>query len=872
MNIHSTLNTQNSLFYPFEKIGEDAAAQMGGKGFNLAQLKNANFKVPDGGVLIADAFEQCLQKEPELRHKVLLLRKANDANENLLTLAQEIKTAIMAWSLPSAMLMPLTTWMGYLLDKGYPSVAVRSSSVLEDMDDSSFAGQYESVLGVSDQTSLIAAILTCWASAFDDKVIQYCLARNIPLNQLMPAVVIQGLIDSEVSGVLFTIDPMTGNDCNMVINAAEGLGEALVQGEVTPQHYHYNWYTDHLDTGQIGNLKTSSNDTPLLSSQQLRSFCAVALEIQAFYGKPQDIEWAYLNGEFHILQARPIAAIHFSTTEEWSNADFKDGGVASSIPTPLMWSLYEKTFESTMPAFLRKVGLHPKQSTQRWTNRFMGFPYWNLSAVKAGAKKIPGFVERQFEADLGIESRYQGNGHVTGFNIRSIFNGLKILFCINRSIKARLRSAPITLNKLRSLITHLEQEDLSILTDEQLVTWAQNLIEEHHQEVESEYFNTIYDNSNGATLFKDALKKYNNKIENPANELHLISGLDDVSHLRHVNQLWQLSRDFLSSPESLEQLHHETVESLSEKYQHQQTYPFSDVFNSYIEQHKHHSQRELDLLVECWDENPKQAFQSLLQMLDQGEESNPKILQQKQKQAYIEELAAIRSVDLKQKLLVHRELLVLREEIRDLSTKMYRIIRNTFLELGERLHNQGIIENREQLFFLDYSAALQYFRDPLNEVLAEQLKKNQLHYQCFRNYNKPNEIFSNNEPIEKRQDAFAENSIGNNNHHVLTGIASSPGIVEGEIWVHDTAQAISDIPAGIILVAPYTDPSYTLLFSSLSGLITETGGILSHGAVVSREYGIPAVLAVKNACTTLKTGMRVRVDGHNGEVYILNEH
>ncbi|ODS23838.1 hypothetical protein AB835_06755 [Candidatus Endobugula sertula] len=864
--MNTFLDQNPPILYSFERIDKQSSAQMGNKGFNLAQLKKANFTVPDGGVLITEAFDKRLQEDHELQNKVFQLRQATHANQSVLKLAKDIKSTIKHWHLSSSLLDPLLVLMEKLLGQGYPSIAVRSSSVLEDMAGSSFAGQYESVLGVRDKASLAHAIVTCWASAFNSRVIQYCLSRGISLNHLTPALVIQGLIDGEVSGVLFTVDPLSGDDCTMVINAAEGLGEALVQGEITPQHVQYNWYTDHLTPNIDSKME---NIKPLLSAQQLKSLCAIALDIQAFYGTPQDIEWSYLQGEFYILQARPIAAIHFSTSCEWSNADFKDGGVASSIPTPLMWSLYESTFESTMPAFLKKVGMHPKQPIARWTKRFMGFPYWNLSAVKAGVRKIPGFIEQQFEADLGIESQHSGSGQITKYTIISIVHGLRILYSINRSIKSRLRAASRVLNDIQKQIVILEQQDVSLMSDSELSSWVKILINVHHRKIEGEYFNTIYDNSNGATLFKDSLRKYNRKANPTVNELHLMGGLDNISHLRHVNELWELSRECLLSPALSNFMHTETVESLCKKYHQQQSYPFSHRLNAFINKHKHHSRRELDLLVKCWDEDPSQVFQSFLTMLTQGEDSNPKKSQKKQKQHFQNELNKITSSGLKKKLFTHRELLVLREEMRDLSTKMYRVIRQAFLELGQRLYKQQQIECPNAIFFLDYVEALQYFRNPQDQNLAEKLQKNHKHYRCFRNFNKPNEIFTpSREPTTKDVTHIDTSS----NRTILKGTASSPGVIKGEIWVQNSPDTTTNIKLGTILVAPYTDPSYTLLFSSISGLITEAGGVLSHGAVVSREYGIPAVLAVKHACTRLKTGMRVRIDGYSGEICILSGH
>ncbi|CAK0768197.1 hypothetical protein CCP3SC1_520015 [Gammaproteobacteria bacterium] len=163
-------------------------------------------------------------------------------------------------------------------------------------------------------------------------------------------------------------------------------------------------------------------------------------------------------------------------------------------------------------------------------------------------KRIPGFVERKFDCDLGIEPAYQGDGEITGLNLVSLFHGVRILFLLNRSICRRLINATRTMATLTQTLDELDAVDLKALDDAALATHVQTLVESHYRTVESSYFNTIYDNSNAATLFHDALEKYNRKAARPVNKLHLVGGLNDVSHLWPVYELWGLSRRLRAMP------------------------------------------------------------------------------------------------------------------------------------------------------------------------------------------------------------------------------------------------------------------------------------------------------------------------------------
>ena len=426
------------MLFAFSEIKENQLQAAGSKAANLCRMSREGLPVPPGAVLTVEAFD--LFKEANqgvLGSLFQTFQKAADEPNMLKETGKQLFERIQACEIPGKVLETVDTYRKELASQGFSAIAVRSSGNLEDTTDASFAGQYETILNVKTREQLSKALLACWASAYNERVLTYCLRKKLDPNQIRLSVVLQAMVPADASGVLFTVDPMTGRDTVMIIEAVKGLGEALVQGAVTPDITHFDWYKEEVIHAQWGEQtkglfpaangeiewKPVTSKSPAISEAQAGKLSELALKAQMHYGFPQDLEWALLRGEFYLLQARPITSIRFEVDQDWTNADFKDGGISSTITTPYMWSLYRRIFSTTMPTFLRQVHIYPDYEPEKWATWFFGYPYWNISAVKNGAKKIPGFVERKFDEDLGIEPDYPGDGHKTRFTPASLIPG-----------------------------------------------------------------------------------------------------------------------------------------------------------------------------------------------------------------------------------------------------------------------------------------------------------------------------------------------------------------------------------------------------------------------------------------------------------------
>lgn len=827
-----------------------SAENLGSKAHRLGILYREGFPVPFGVILPPKAFEQFLGHHPELRKAISGFIQSEHESVNNETLHAFFATC----DLPDSLLNTLAEALSVIRSHGFAQMAVRSSGTLEDGLKTSFAGQFDTFLHISTHEELAQAVKQCWLSMYGERVMAYCRHHTIAPEKMAMSVLIQGQIDAEYSGVVFTANPMTGNDKEMIMEVVEGMGEALVQGSVTPYRYHYQWFDEQVSS-------TSEDASVGLSTQQIKTLGDMCLKIQQHFGEPLDIEWAYANGQFHILQARPLTAIQFDTPYEWTNADLKDGGISASVTTPMMYSLYEHIFELTMPGYLGSTRVLHGKPIARWFTWWFGHCYWNLTGVKESLKKLPGFQERTFDEGLGIEPDYEGSGYTSRSTPLTLFRGIRALLATKKSIRNRPAECKEAVRKTREIFAHHEGINLDQLTTQQLLKHLHTLIHEHYTFVEGAYFFTIYDNSNAATFFQDRLRKYNKKARDPVHYLNLIAGLSNLSHLRPVFDLWDISRTIRADEEILKLYLSLDASGLGAQIIHGSTLPKQDSLRDYIHKYRHHSYKELDITVPNWDEDATQVAELLLQFLGQEDNDDPRRASQFQQQQFQTSKERLKSKRLQRELSHHRHLLWWREELRDNSSKMYNLLRKTILVVGRKLTSDGVLLHPEDVFMITFEEL--FALDPVNPdtSLQHKIQKNREFYRSFRNFSKPNEILHGRK-TGKRGNGHAQGTS-------LKGIAGSAGIVQGRARVITSVYDAAHLERGEILVTPFTDPAWTSYFTIISALVTETGGVLSHGAVVSREYGIPAVLGVKEATQKIRTGDLIEVNGNEGTVIFI---
>jgi phosphohistidine swiveling domain-containing protein len=652
-------------------------------------------------------------------------------------------------------------------------VVVRSSATCEDGPRLSFAGQFRSFLSLSNCAEVAAAIEQCRRSSQATSVRDYCRHHRVDPASLRMAVIVQRMVQPELSGVAFTVNPVTGQE-EVVVEACLGLSEELLAGRTT----------------------ALPSTHPLLARYR-PLIERTARAIARHYGAPQDVEFAIEGGRLYVLQARPITRIQFAPEIGiWTNADFRDGGVSSSVCSPLMWSLYELAWNHSLKMTLRELRLWEGEFPA--ARMFFGRPYWNLGAVKRAVSKLPGFVERDFDNDLSVAVGYDGEGLRTPVTVAGVLRAIPTLLATRRFFQRQGRFDRRFLAGGYQAVVE-PYEPLGGDVEERFGP----LIQEAFLTVESNYFRTIF----AASLAKlDLLTAFPE-----ASEQSLLASLPPLRHLAPVRAVQELpARD-------------------------------ADRLDEVITRFRYHYRQGLDLCLPRWDED-RDFVTGMLRELPPPVAAEPRHHYQAALAAICQRVPWWRRRVLRRKLDRLRTFLWLREEMRDLSSQMYYLIRRYALEIARR---RGL---GDEIFFLSFA-----------DIVADdrsRIEANREVYESYRNFRAPNEIGA----------AYQEQPppLGG----PLRGLAASGGTAKGRACIAGSVAEAADMQAGQILICPFTDPGWTPVLDRAAGVVAETGGLLSHSAVICREYGIPAVLGVAGATTRIRHGQTAVVQGDLGIVHV----
>jgi phosphohistidine swiveling domain-containing protein len=740
---------------------------------------------------------------------------------------------------------------------GFP-VAVRSSGTLEDLADASFAGQYETYLEVSGVEELRVKIAACRASAGNERVTAYLAHKGLSAAAAEVAVLVQRMVEAKVSGVAFSIDPVTGREEHALVECCAGLGERLVSGYVTPTRA-----TLALRDGGIVE-QTAGEDKVVLEAPLAVELVARLLEIQAFFGTPQDVEWAVDGeGKLWILQARPITRVQFRTdVEELTNADFKDGGISARVCTPMMYSLYQNALQVSMQTYFEDLGL--VRRPERWISMYYGRGYWNASAVKRALGKVPGFSEEKFDQDLGIQKSYGEKGPVTvPTTVGTVLPAIPVAFKLERSYKRQLevvkKFAPEFAVRRQSWLAKIAGFSATNAPD--FFRDLEKVLFDFHAWTERSYFTTIYNNANAQSDFKSFLAKMDAAIGRTTSLVTLMGGLADVRHMDMQRGIVKLAK--VAKADGFEGPAWELA------------------LRGFLADYGFHSDAELDITVPRWSEVPARIVQLVEQILASGVDPvDPDVSVASQKAAFEVERDAIR-VAVRKRLGLRlrfasgfeghlarmRAYLSAREEMREYSTQCYAIVRSYLLEAGRRLTVLGRLPKAADIFMLSIEQVRDLVGGRLSLAAAEnEIAFRKAMYDGYRDFAAPNELGASVE--QRTKESYLAAADGK---RVLAGLGCSAKQVEGTVRVVTSLDEVHVIRRGDILVTKTTDPGWTPVLGLVAGVVTEVGGMLSHAAVIGREYGIPAVLNLPGATAILKTGMKVRVDGATGLVEILAE-
>ena len=845
----------------------DAAAslaQVGGKGASLARMAIAELPIPTGFYITTDSYRRFAEANG-IQPRLLEALQGKDFTDP--AILESVSRLIQSYFTDGCIPVDVKNAISaaYSTLKEIP-VAVRSSATAEDLPEASFAGQQETYLNICGIEAVLDSVKKCWASLWTARAIAYRIKNNIDQNCVVLAVVVQEMVNAEAAGILFTANPINGHRDEMVINAAWGLGEAIVGGLVSPdtivadkatgkvKKYDVAEKTALTVLTESGTREEPLNDarrkSKVLNEAQVRKLVGIARRIESVYGSPQDIEWCRANGNFYIVQSRPITALPPEPVQ-WP------------LPRPKLMmargSLAEHLPNAVSPLF-GTLGLHSVNKATLELGDFMGGV--DLLEAEYQYRVINGYVFFGFLMSAKFMWAM----------IKVTFTSLNLMY--TRSKERWLEAREIFANT----IMPWEKKQVESLSPSELLEGVRALMYaagKYYTVIQS---STLPTSSSSEIIFTSVYKMVSRKDEPKA--ATLLFGLETVP-LRAEKSLFDLGMWIRERPAlrdfTLRTSTGELVAALQAD-SHPETIPAQewDEIKSRLEKHADefgHTSFEFDFMNPTPAETPGLILESL-KMYVEGKGSDPYARQREVVERREQTLQKIRS---RLKLIPNRwfdkalkwamESGPAREDSLADMGMGHTTVRRMFGELGKRFVANGALENAEDIYWL--------VEDEVNE-LASMLEGSERRpdYSSriparkaeWREQMKlvPPAILPEKSGWAKLIPWAQKNESGN----VIKGLGASAGRVTATACVMFTPEDFHKMKPGDVLVAVITTPAWTPLFTMASAIVTDIGGPLSHSSIVAREYGIPAVLATGGGTRRIQDGQIITVDGSAGTVML----
>ncbi len=882
--------SETRIVLPFAEITESDAGVVGPKALNLAQMSRLGLPVPDGFCITTSAYRDHVEGIEGFHEMVAAL--AGEARPA--ALLSKIRQAI----LDRPLLPRLRDSIRECCDRlRIMPVAVRSSATAEDLEDRSFAGQYETYLHVQDAQQCRDAVKGCWASLWSDRAYRYRQSTRIRGNDLGMAVIVQQMVCADASGVMFTADPVAQDRNRLVIEACYGPGDALVTGRVAPDRFVLDKLTRAVvrqslseqmrrerareaDPAPADGARTVGD--PCIDEVTIGKLADLAAAIEQYYQCPQDIEWAVSASQVRVLQSRAITTMpkvpSWEERQVWSCVNTRE--VMPDVLTPATWSLISDLLESTLNMVLDMIGLDRGNSPV--VGLVAGRCYANLNTLLGIARKLPlvrrarlntifGDTAPEDQALRWIELATQDCAEVkTQFGKalgRLPGNFLHALFFTEAKAQRALAD-------MQRVVQDFDTLDLKQLSAGETLDHLTQSVEYLRQFISSARHGAIQTGAAIAAflLLRKVCVRWLGESEGFANGL--LIGVGDLMDARSGLDLWRLAEEASRHPPvKAAILSGEPWERVSQALRRVEgSDQFLRSWAEYMRNYGHHARGEFELYNPRWCERPDYILSLVRSFMAALEQTNMVTTwrERTEKRRHLVQECRVRLKNPLKRAAFNRLLtraqrfVAVRENSKDHVIRLFLTWRRLLVALGDRLHTQGMLRCPEDVFFLtptEMRAVTAGAADGARQATVEQRKAE---YEGFRDIIPPLTVLGRFRPQTRppaREDATAE---------CLKGLGVCPGIVRGKARVIPSAADESPVLPGEILVAPFTDPGWTPYLVSSSGIVIDQGGLLSHGSIIAREYGIPTVVNVGPATRLIKTGDIVEVDGDQGTVRILN--
>jgi pyruvate,water dikinase len=843
---------------------------IGPKAASLCALHALGVSVPPCFFLTTAAFKEQLVTDGLGSRIASLADRAREQPDNAPTILEEIRKLITHAPFSNHLREQVAAAYRQL---GAYTVAVRSSATAEDLPGHSFAGQYDTVLGVKSIEACLDAVRQCWASLWTQRAYEYRRRNSVDHRQVGMAVILQQQIEPEAAGVAFSIDPIKGSRSRIVIESCRGLGAALVSGNVKPDRFLL----------QKRNLELVRQnlvaDQPSLDLKSVQRLARNVRRIERHFGCPQDVEWAIREGTLWFLQARPVTGIPelkpWADRQVWANPNLVE--IFPDVLTPMTFSVITAMFQPLFESIFRLVGADPSRGSV--IGQVAGRVYWNANIGLAIARPFVSQARMTAVATLfggeHMERFKRGEFDICDEDLPDLgFTWPKYILSwpgIFRNLLAhRPGRAERFMNDLKARIDALANFDLAAATTEELIRTLRESLQEMLKNCDLLYF--WWDCLAVGILIKACRDWFG--AEEPGLSYRLQTAQGGITDTEAGLDLWRLAtlahshngtENLLLTEDAWDVIHPRLARLEGGR-------PFLMAWNRFMAAHEHHCHNELELASPRWAETPDYILHLVRGYLRSIDRANP-LEKQRQLAAERERLAGqcrrklsnpIKHWLFNWSLRGTQRLARDRENWKSEAVRFLAGARRLFLELGRRLQQQGILAGRDDIFFLQTSEIEPVAQGRAAFDIQGRIAQRRAEYEWNKAQNPPAVVIGRYDPKKHITSAI------DTNIQVLRGIAVSPGAVTGRARVITVPDGGQHVEPGEILVAPVTNPAWTPYFLTAAGVVMDMGGVLSHGAIIAREYGIPAVVNVGPASKIIRTGDLLEVDGNQGHVTVLD--
>ncbi|MGE6755458.1 phosphoenolpyruvate synthase [Rossellomorea sp. NPDC071047] len=861
----------SSLVLSFQEMEQTQLMLVGGKGLNLGELSNIQgIQVPEGFSVTTVGFQRATEQN-ETYHALLdrLTKLIPEDRDQIGEISRKIRQVLLEVAIPSGVAKAVTQYLSrFGEDHAY---AVRSSATAEDLPHASFAGQQDTYLNIIGKEAILEHISKCWASLFTDRAVIYHMQNGFDHSEIHISVIIQRMVSPQVSGILFTADPVSSNRKVVSIDAGFGLGEALVSGLVSADNY-------KVKDGKIIEKRIASKKLAIhgrngggtethsihpdqqmaaaLTDEQIVQLARLGRQIEAHFGCPQDIEWCLEDDTFYIVQSRPITTLFpIPEAADGDNHVYISVG-HQQMMTDAMKPLGLSFYLLTTPAPMRVAG---------------GRLFVDCTPRLASVANRQTFIDSLGKSEPLIKDALTTIVEREGF--------LKTVDDEGTPAPSQAGVDPI-------------DSDPSIVAE--LIKRSETSIEELKRTIQmksgSELFDFILEDikelkkilfdlqsSRVIMAAMDASFWINDHMYEWLGEKNVADTLSQSVSNNITSEMGLALMDVADVlrpyPEVIDLLRHVKEDPfLDELVKVDGGQEAREAIDAFLTKFGMRCSGEIDVSKARWSEKPASLLPMILSNIKNFEPHASKRKFEEgrleaihKEQELLERLKSLPDGEQKvretnRRINIIRNFSGYREYPKYGMINRYFVYKQALLKEGEQLVQKNILHEKEDIFYLKFEELREVVRT--HELEADLIHERKDEYTLYEKLTPPRLITSEGEIITgeyKRENLPAG---------AIVGLAVSSGVIEGRARVIVNMEE-ADLQDGDILITTFTDPSWTPLFVSIKGLVTEVGGLMTHGAVIAREYGLPAVVGVENATKRIKDGQRIRVNGTEGYIELL---